>query len=107
MNEVPTIASCQDYPAEWGEEGRNLAAYVAGTAGYYARACAATDPSDKVMLAEILIGRIREIRRRGWLDRADKYLDVSGSTFEVRRMWVWAVDVYEAARRRFSAGGDE
>jgi len=129
--QMPNLDGMPTYPAQWDEESKSVAFYAAVTAGYYARACAVTDPSDKGMFADIIGGRLAEIKRRGWGERIDKYLDVSGSTFDLRRMEAWAQrarrEAYEAYKarmervksggkvgggrsgghRRFSAGGDE
>jgi hypothetical protein len=88
--DIPSITGLTTYPATWDEASKDLAMYADITAGYYARACAATDPSDKGMFSDIIGGRLAEIRRRGWFERVEKYLDVSGSTFDLRRMEAWA-----------------
>ncbi len=127
--QMPSTAGQPSYPAQWDEQSKDIAMYADITASYYARACAATDPSDKGMFADIINGRLAEIRRRGWGDRVEKYLDVSGSTFDLRRMDAWAhrearafrdwLEARAAGRqsgsggglagghRRFSAGGND
>ena len=86
----------QDYPPTWNEEARQVAFMVGVTAGYYARALAALDRYSRRMFADILTGRLKEITRRGWEERADKYLELTGSTFKLHMMRRWADD--ETAR---------
>ena len=81
-----------EYPPTWNEEARRVAFMVGVTAGYYARALAALDRYSRRMFADILTGRLKEITRRGWEERADKYLELTGSTFKIGMMTRWVID---------------
>jgi hypothetical protein len=102
--QIPNLDGLPSYPANWDEASKDVAMYADVTAGYYARACAVTDTSDKGMFADVIAARLAEINRRGWGDRVEKYLDVSGSTFDLRHMDAWAHrarrEAYEAHKAR-------
>jgi hypothetical protein len=101
--DMPDTSGLSQFPANWDEEAKDLAFHAGLTASYYARALSAQSVFERGMFADILGDRLAEIKRRGWVERADKYLDWSGSTFDLLHMAAWVDRALRECREFYAA----
>jgi hypothetical protein len=94
-----SIQGLPEYPHEWDELTRQVAFHVGVTKTYYERGIRSEDWQERGMVAAILIERIAEIMRRGWHDRANKYLTFEGGLETIDRIDQWACNQLAEYRR--------